>query len=251
MVKSISKLAFIILSISLLALTSCERQIENPTEDDGRNYMPMEIGTWVLYDVDSTYWDDYTRSTSLVYGQQIYEVVDTFRDGDGRLSYTINVYKRAAATEPFVPSRVIHATPTNGTLEWNENNVTLINLIFPVANSATWDGTAMISNNDPDLPEYYTDKWNFEYTNVGDPFDGGVKYFDNTVTVNQIDDELNDPDVDSSAYAYKNFSKEMYAANVGMVYKERIYWVFQPKPGGSGYRKGYGVKMTAVDYGND
>src|SRR5690606_4049419 len=94
--------------------------------------------------------------------------------------------------------------------------------------------------------------WLYQYKNVGKSFDPGNNMYINTVTVNQIDDQLNNPDLDSTNYAYRNYSQEIFAKGVGMIYKERIYWVFQPKSpdgqsGGSGYRKGYEVIMRAIE----
>lgn len=235
-----------------LFLTSCEKETSGYEDmTNGKEFMPLEIGRYVLYDVDSIIWDDFLRAQIHHHSQQRYDVVDTFRDDANRLSYVINVLSRPSAQFPFKADNVIHVTPTETSMEYKQRNLTFLKLIFPVSNGVNWNGNAKIPLGDTDYEEYNNPKWNYNYANLGQSYDPGNNFYANSVTVNQIDDQLNDPDVDSTAYAYKNYSQEVYAYNVGMVYRKRTYWVFQPSAGseggGSGYRKGYEVTMKAVD----
>lgn len=219
--------------------------------DIGPSYMPMEIGKYILYDVDSTYWDDMKMAVIPRICQVRYNIDDTFRDAAGRLSYRISVLVRDQPSDPFKPNDVIYVTPTDNTVEVTQQNRTFIKLVSPVTEGTSWNGNAMITKGDLDNAEFDSDKWSYKYVEVGKGFEPSSIYFKRTVTVDQIDDKLNDPEVDSTAYAYKNYSKEVYAYKVGMIYKERVYWVFQPKvgsSGGSGFPKGYGVRMKAVDH---
>ncbi len=232
---------------------SCNKKTEDLSEiNKGYKFFPLEIGKYVLYNVDSTYWDDFLGSVIVMERCQVrYSVDDTFRDASGRLSYKIVVNARKNASDPFYPSEVIYATPTETTLEYTQKNLTFIKLVFPVDNFVYWNGNSMLPLADPDYSEEFGgDKWSYNYSKFDKEFDPGNNLYEHTVTVNQIDEQLNDPDIDSTAYAYKNYSKEVYAYNVGLVYKERVYWTFQPKEGnsgGSGYRKGYGVIMRAIE----
>ncbi len=232
---------------------SCDKKTEDLSEiNKGHNFFPLEIGKYILYDVDSTYWDDFLGQVKIIERCQVrYSVDDTFRDASGRLSYKIVVNTRKTAADPFHPSEVIYATPTENTLEYSQKNLTFLKLVFPVGNGINWNGNAMIPVTDPDYSdEYNNEKWQYTYSDFDKEFNTGNNLYEHTVTVNQIDDQLNDPDVDSSAYAYRNYANEVYAYNVGMIYREREYWTFQPKvgnSGGSGFRKGYGVIMKAVE----
>jgi hypothetical protein len=235
-----------------LFFASCEKETSGYEDmTNGKEFMPLEIGRYILYDVDSVIWDDFLRAEIHHHSQQRYEVVDTFRDDANRLSYVINVLSRPSAQFPFKPDNVIHVTPTETTMEYKQRNINFIKLIFPVENGRAWDGNAKIPLGDADYEEYNNPKWKYEYSKLGESFDPGNNFYQNSVTVNHIDDQLNDPDVDTTAYAYKNYSQEVYAYNVGMVYRQRTYWVFQPSAGsaggGSGFRKGYEVTMRAVD----
>lgn len=241
----------LVFSVSLLS--SCKREKEDLSGlSDGYKYFPLEIGKYILYDVDSTIWDDFLKAEIHHRSQMRYEVVDTFRNETGSLSYVINIRSRKTNAEPFVESDVIYVTPNDNRVVVSQQNLKYIKLIFPVVDGATWDGNAMIPLGDADYQQFDNEKWVYTYSDEDEPFNPGNNLYDHTVTVNHIDDRLNDPDADSTAYAYRNYSKEIYAFNVGMIYKERIFWEFQPKSpdgssGGSGYRKGYGVLMKAVE----
>lgn len=241
-------LPFLIVSV---AFVSCKKETEDLSEiAQGNKFFPTEIGKYIVYDFDSTYYNDQLRAEVPVVGQVRYYVADTFRDASDRLSYVINVQYRRNDTDPYVPNDVIYVTPTGDRIEYNQKNRTFLKMVFPVSDGKSWNGNAMINSLDADNAEYIGDAWKYTYANFNTEFDPGNNLYEHTVTVNQIDDALNDPDVDSTVYAYKNYGQEVYAYNVGMVYRERIYWVFQPKvgsSGGSGYRKGYRVVMRAVE----
>lgn len=246
--KNILLIPTLALSI-LVMLSSCEKSTGTVDEERiGHDYQPLATGKYILYDVDSIYWDDFLRAEIHVQSQQRYDVVDSFIDNEGRVSWTINVLSRQSEDFPFTPDHVIHVTPTNNFIEFSQKNLTFLNMTFPVQEGVSWNGLAKIATEDPALPEFNSDGWKFTFANVGLPFNTGNNYFAKTATVNQIDEQLNDPETDSMAFAFKNYSQEIFGYDVGMIYKERIYWVFQPSPGGSGYRKGYGVIMRAIEH---
>jgi len=221
----------------------------------GYNFYPLEVGKYILYNVDSIYWDDFLKAEIHHRSQMRYECVDSFLNGEGEVSYVINVTERETPTSPFVPSDVIHATISNNRLITTQSNLDIIQLTFPIENGKTWNGLAMLplEEHATSFPERFQDpEYVFEYSNFDEEYDPGNQYYKHTVTVNHIDQELNNPEEDSTAYAYKNYSKEVYAYNVGLIYREIVYWTFQPKgpagqSGGSGYRKGFGVTMRAID----
>ena len=47
-----------ILACAILILVSCKK--DDPVKIDvGHSYFPVEIGSWIIYDVDSTVWNDF------------------------------------------------------------------------------------------------------------------------------------------------------------------------------------------------
>jgi len=238
--------------VTLTSMFSCKRSsIDTAGIETGYDFFPLEIGKYIVYNVDSTYWDDFTGTPIPVHLQQRYEVVDTFRDAQDRLSYRINVLKRYRDGEPYLMDNVIYVTRTSSGLEYTQRNIKLMKLVFPVENDVSWNGNVFIPMNDADMEEYQNVNWNYTYALKGGEFDPGNNLYENVVHVNQINDSLNNPDIDSTAYAFKNYSKEIYAYGVGMIYRERVYWTFQPsmgpQGGGSGHKKGYGVIMRAIE----
>lgn len=242
-------LPFLLVSI---AFVSCKKETESvPDMIQGQGFFPTDVGKYIVYNYDSTIWDDLNQKQHIFHGQLRYDVTDTFINNSGQISSKINVQRRGNDTDPYVAVEVIYVTPSNERVIVNQNNLNFIKLTFPINNGKSWNGNSMIPTNDDDYAEFNKYTWNYTYANFDQPYDLGIRTYDHTVTVNQIDESLNNPDVDPSAYAYRNYSQEVYAYKVGMIYKERIYWVFQPKvdgSGGSGFRKGYSVVMKAVDH---
>lgn len=238
--------------IGLVSFSSCKKTTADLSGlEKGVNYAPFEIGKYIIYDVDSTIWDDFLKAEIHHRSQMRYDIVDTFTSG-GELSYVINVLSRPTTADPFVPNDVIYVTVTDSRIVWTQNNRKFIKMVFPVNKDVSWNGNAMIPFLNEGNEQYAGEQWSYSYSNIDQIFDPGNNLYEHTVTVNQINDSLNNPEEDPSAYAYKNYSQEVYAYNVGLIYKERIYWVFQPtspdgQSGGSGYRKGYGVIMKAVE----
>jgi hypothetical protein len=247
----------LILPVFLISvgLFSCKKETTNLSDiNKGNNFYPTQIGKYIIYNYDSTIWDDHEEKIFYYQGQLRYTTVDTFRDteNEGRLSYRIDVERRANETDPFEPSSVIYVTPSDNNVVMEERNVKFIKMVFPVSDGITWNGNAMIPIDDQDYAkEFGNDKWVYTYANFNTDYNTTpANVYNNTVTVNQIDDSLNNPDEDSAAYAYKNYAQEVYAYNVGMIYRKRTYWEFQPKidgSGGSGFRKGYEVILKAVE----
>lgn len=234
------------LSIGTVFFASCSKEIVRPSDSD--DYFPLRVGKYVLYDVDSTVYDNFSKTTYRNHYQMRYEVVDSFMDGQGRLSYAINVYERPESKDEFYARDVIHITKTASGVEWTQSNVKLLKLIFPVSNDATWDGLTYVNARDESMKEYDSSAyiWNFKLSNVGEHFDPGNNPFYKTAIVSGIDETTNEPDGES--YADRNYYREIYATGVGMIHRERIYWTYQPGVGpGQGYRKGYEVVMRAVD----
>ena len=76
----------------------------------------------------------------------------------------------------------------------------------------------------------------------------GTFNLDSTLLVNQCDEIIGNPN-DVNSYSEINFGAEKYAKGIGLVYRNFSHVEYQPPtPGRSGYRIGYGVKMTMIDH---
>ena len=73
------------------------------------------------------------------------------------------------------------------------------------------------------------------------PYNNGRINFENTISVNEIADSVSYP----LPGAHKTFSREVYAYDVGMIYREFTHWTNDP---GNPCRKGFSVMMRAIDH---
>ena len=175
--------------------------------DVGYGYFPGEVGSWIIYDVDSTWWDDFTiPSTVRNYKYQIKEVIEsTFLDAEGRETFRWERYKRDTVTDPWVIKDVWMANKTATTVEMVEENERFIKLIFPVKLLKIWDGNSTNT----------IEEWDYQYTEVDVPRTIGGLSFDSTLVVSQQD---------YNPWIYYDFFEEYYAKNVGLIYKKGIHW---------------------------
>lgn len=223
---------------------SCKKETNEFNGNYSSAYFPLQVGRYVVYDVDSTIWDDFLQVKSLHKYQMRYTVADTFTDDLNRMSYRIDVHLRTADSLGWNVHRVIYATPDSSHIEYVEANVRFIKLVLPIANEIEWPGNSMIATDDQDL-QYFAD-WIYKYKDFEQPFNNGKVMFDNTVTVEETDQTLNDPEAMPNAFATRTFSKEVYGYNIGMVYREVTRWTYDPDV--VKFRRGYSVVMRAVDH---
>lgn len=238
-----------VLFIAIIAsISSCKKENDTAYSNDlTRGYYPLQKGHYVLYDVDSTIYDDFSQTATLRHSQVRYDVADTFLDNQNRVSYQVEVRQRLSDSTGFLTNDVFFVTPTPNGLDVVQNNVRFTKLIFPVAAGKSWEGNRQIPTADKDLQFY--NGWFYTYYNIGNPYNTGRAQFENTVTVQEVNDSLNSPELMPDTYAERRFAKEIYAYNVGLVYREFIQWVYDQNPSTQNYyRKGTAVVMRAVEH---
>jgi hypothetical protein len=114
-----------------------------------------------------------------------------------------------------------------------------------VAEGSSWNGNAYINTADQELQHF--GNWNYRYESIGAAFNTGYKTYSNTVSVPAVDEAQNNPDDPAliDAYADRTLSKEVYAKDVGLVYREMTRWIYDPNI--RRCRRGYSVVMRAAD----
>ncbi len=241
--KSLSFILFA--ALMTIAYVSCKKADEvpapiGPTSD----YFPLERGKYVIYNVDSTRWDDtFCVKVTRAY-QVMYTVADTFTDNQGRLSYRINTRIRRKPTDTWKVQDVFYVTNTGATLEMVYDNLRFIKLTFPVREGNTWKGNSLIPTEDPKF-SYFFD-WDYRYDQVDVPYSTGEVEYKDAVIINHVDRAVNSPEVFPNDPASRTYSQEVYAKGVGMIYREYIRWTYDPQT--TRCRKGDGVIMRAVDH---
>ena len=243
-------------AICAAALFSCKKNTTDNT-DQTLNYFPVKVGKSVTYNVDSIVYS----STCFQYEtrtQLKYVISDTFRDSKFRLSYIMDVYSRPNDGGEWWKSRVILLTPATivqtttapppgtplSSLLYNQDGSQFVKLVFPILQGLTWQGNANIITSDPAYA--YLKNWTYSYQDLHKSYNDGYVNYDNTVTVLEDNESVNYPHIDSALYAYRIYAKEVYAWNVGMVYKEWTHWDYLPI--NHQCVSGYTVTMRAVDH---
>ncbi|MCH7605309.1 hypothetical protein IID24_04970 [Patescibacteria group bacterium] len=224
----------IILISIILFLASCKK--DDPiVVDVGYGYFPVEIGSWIIYDVDSTVWDDFDKISIVTnYKYQIKEVIESsYLDAQGRETLRWERYKRDSVTGPWVIKDVWVVNKTASTVEKVEENIRFIKLVFPVNLSKIWDGNAANT----------MEEWDYQYTEIDAAKTVGGLSFDSTLTVLQQD---------FNPWIYYDYFEEYYAKNVGMIYKKALHW---EKTDANldwdvDYKGGYDYTMTINSYSN-
>ncbi len=205
---------------------SCKKDKDAPP-DMGYNYFPTQQGKYVVYDVDSTFYnsDSINSNTHLApattYRFQIKEKVQSiFYDNQNRP--TVRLERYIKYHNDTIPYSLIDWTlrdvwvenRTATTAEKVEENVRYIKLAFPVRSNQTWNGNAQNT----------LDEWDYSYGYFDKQEVIGAATFDSAMQVTQFDDGGN-------IAIQRKLYIEKYARNVGMVYKQVIDVGSQPPVG--------------------
>ena len=200
--------SYVVLILTCILLVACEKDQPVPT-DPGYDYFPNQLGHYCIYDVDSTFYDDFTGDT-FYFHYQVKEVIESyFTDNQGRTAMRIERYRRdyndsiSINDVPWHLSRIWSFTRTNDRAEKLEENIRYVRLAFPVKNAKYWNGNSF--NNQGE--------WNYKYILSDVPYSLNNMIFDSTLAVQQIR-RINE--IEHREYV------ELYAKHVGLIEKRVI-----------------------------
>ncbi len=231
--------------ITIAIFTSCKKENDNFQTAKIETYAPLQTGKYVTYRLDSLVFISF-GSTSAVHSYEVKYMVDaSISDNIGRPAWRIFRYIKPVGSGSFSPDATFTAINTGKTLEFIENNLRYLKLVQPITEGGTWKGNTFIDTYSIISDFKYLDDWDYTYVDVHQPKAVGAYKFDSTITVKQRDDSLGLPLVPQTQYAEKNLGKEIYAAHVGLVYRNFIHYEFQRV---SNTYTGYGVTYTIIDH---
>ncbi|MDQ3047969.1 MAG: hypothetical protein M3R27_10505 [Bacteroidota bacterium] len=215
----------------MAGVASCKKDNGAPP-DMGYNYFPDQPGNYVIYNVDSFYYDDFYDPTTIdTFKFQLKEKIESvFMDNQGRPTLRLERYVRYYNESipynslPWILRDVWSANKNMRVAEKVEENVRYVRLSFPVKETQTWDGNAQ--NTEGEM--------NYSY-----------RFFDVSRTIGNIlfDSVLQVDQQDINNLIEKRFYIEKYARNVGLVQKHVIDIQSQPNPDWS--------DPVAFPFGND
>lgn len=230
----------------LVLLLNCKKEtIDNVYL--GKDFYPLEVGYWQEYKVDSILFNNFTNPVSVdTFSFFLKEEIEsTYKDLNNDLNYRV-VRSKKSDSSAYTINHVISVKSSSTNIQKVENDLRFIKLVFPIKKDKTWNGNIYIDALDePSLDFYNPNKFNWEYvyTDVYHSYEINGFSFDSCVTVIQIDDEN---------LFEKKYSKEIYAKNVGLVYKELLILETQAAPSNHSFieraENGFILKYSIVDF---
>jgi hypothetical protein len=183
---------------------SCKKETVE-LSSKGSTYFPVTNHKWVLYDVDSVYHaenDNNNDDSVYTYNFQVKEVLDSFFiDGAGRANQIVKHYRRNDSLSAWSLTNVWTQVVISTGAYRTEENIPVHKLTFPLSSDVIWNA------NDANTlePQMYS----YEYLHQPGTFNG--LSFDSTLSVLEVDE---------NNYVERLFGREVYAAGVGLVFKE-------------------------------
>lgn len=205
--KPVNQISFSILMIALYACSSTDSV--KPSDE---RYFPLKVGMFWVYDIEET---SILRTTCTDNGETVskYElrvlVIDSFPNSDQGITYSIQRSTRLNPSQPWQPVATWTSLIDKSQAINNESNIHYIKLVFPIFDGLQWNGNLL--NTEQQLNGSVEDTYQMAQT--GKPYTTLLgKSFDKTVTVIQNDEQKN--------ILYRDTRSEVYALDVGLVYKE-------------------------------
>ena len=211
--------------LTVLFAGSCKK--ETVVVDLGYEYFPVEIGKYVVYNVEHILID----SIVLLYDTSRYQlkefIADEYIDNEGQLTQRIERFQRDHGTLPWVIKDVWASNRLGLSGQRVEENARIVRMAFPVRQSQQWDGNAL--NDEKYRP--------LKYQDIGVPRTVNGFYFENTTTVvTTLEPNLVDTIIDT----------EIRAKHIGVIYKRYVKTNTQVTG-----PKGVKLTMELVGYGTE
>ncbi|HLG34880.1 MAG TPA: hypothetical protein VI757_08385 [Bacteroidia bacterium] len=207
----------------MIGIYSCKKDSVIAPYSLSYNYIPTDTGRWIIYDVDSTFYDDfYNPSVITNYTYQVIERIDSvYTDSMGRPTQRLERMKRDSANVPWDNYFTIWTSNlTSARYEKVEENYRYIKLGFPITETQSWNGNAF---NPLGYSEYFYEAIHVPMSLASFAFDSVIVVFQGTTGI--ITEEKN--------------GREIFKNHIGLVKKEfndvRIDLTNPNRPGGVRY----------------
>ena len=242
----------LLLVLAVTILTHCAKKTDDFTTEQPDAYMNLQTGKYVVYRLDSTKFLNFGQKDTVV-RYQAKDVVDApITDNLGRAGWRIIRYMRDSASTSeadWQPGSTYMIIVTRESAEVIDNNLRYQKLRLPMREDYSWKGNSYIDTYSVDSDVRYLFDWDYTYKNLDSSFTPAGTAVPQTVTVQQRDELLgNTTNVDS--YSERNYGVEVYGKGIGLVYKNFLHWVFQPRTSTypNGYKEGYGIKLRMISH---
>jgi hypothetical protein len=167
-------------------------------------YFPMQVGRYWVYDVTQTAYSEVEPKMVISVFELKSEVIGAFENLNGGLTFVIHNSQRANAMQQWEYVDTWSARSDEFKAVITENDVPYIQLKFPLYKNKSWDGNEL---NTGDADEYVVESVGTIFTKSNN------EPIDDCVVVNE------ESYID---FTYKDERKEIYARNIGLVFKKKI-----------------------------
>jgi hypothetical protein len=175
--------------------------------DSSTDYFPITHGKYIVYQVDSTVYNDLRKDTAVYKFLLKEKIADSFTDNQGKNAIRIERYikkfnpKIDYQNMPWQMREVYFLSATSSDISIQENNQRFTKLVFPAQQNKSWNANA--SNN---LGEQY---YSYKYINT-----------DETISTNKFENTLLVIQKENHPLTLEQYYIEKYAKGFGLVYKE-------------------------------
>ena len=250
-------------ALACIVFFGCGKETEEFTSAPVSDYLPLQVGNYITYRLDSTVFTSFGTVNTIKSFQEKHIVDAKITDALGRDSYRVLRFIRdTLGIQPWAPAGTYSITPTDKTMEVIENNLRVVKLVMPIKQDVTWKPNRYLTE------EAYTPLYSFNVVDVGitnwdytySSVDGQLtvkgKNYDDVITVDGIDESLyanrdsftvTNPSV---AVAYASYVQDHYAKGIGLISQQFILWEYQGPNGSNqtGAKIGFGIRRSIIDH---
>jgi hypothetical protein len=176
---------------------------ESIYQNSDLEYFPLQTGFYQIYTIEETIYTELDPPQEFSYELKT-EVVDSFANLEGGITYVLYRSTRATGNDPWVFQEAWSARTNAQQIVLNEGNVSYIRIALPAFKNKEWNGNALNS-----LAE---DIYLMESIGKSYPLNSALE-FEDALVVNQ-ENEVNN--------LFRDEREEVYARNAGLIYKKSI-----------------------------
>jgi hypothetical protein len=204
--------------VLLVGCMSCSDPKEESTPTiPGQEYFPLRTGSFIVYGVDST---RIIQNIESEYHFQLrVTVADSFKNGEGNMTYRLQREKRSDVSQPWSAAGTWSAYETVQHAVVTEGTVSYIRLAFPASVGTGWNGNALNNLGGEDVCNNNTKCDHYVITDMDD------------TSVEVMQEDRDDP-------IMLDQRTERYSKSIGLVFKSSVtleYCTGDPCSGVAGY----------------
>jgi len=236
--------------------TGCKEEVQELTPEPLSDYLSPQPGKFIIYKLDSTVFTQNGRTLEVHSYQEKVLVDQEITDNLGRPSFRIYRFLRdVAGQNPWVSAGSFLVTPGTTQTEIIEDNLRSVRMILPMNVGQTWKGNRFLPANPyasvfefSDDNHIHLEDWEFNYAAKGESLTLNGKTVNDVLTIEGPDISVNAGITDPASFGSRTLLLDKYAKNIGLVYQEYVMWEYQPNPGSSAFRVGFGIKRSMLDH---